>query len=271
MSGTGTHKGRPMGRPPIDLAGQTFGTLATLRRDPGLGWLCRCSACGAEARYPTDNLRRGYAQCPCQPGKRMGRPPLSAEERLRRKNERVEQAAATEKLRHPPDAMRYEDDPAAIADLGGCYPRDLTGLPFGQLVVTGKSPWEPNGWRVSCDCGLHTVRTRQELVGGRSKSCGCGQKRTQFVSPQFPSLAAGQQFGRLTVVERVDHPKSSRQGAFYRCACECGGETVTKASHLRSEHTRSCGCRTQETQFQPGSNEPPLAAPEHSGRQPANG
>lgn len=76
-----------------------------------------------------------------------------------------------------PDAMHYEDDPVAVADLSGCYPRDLTGMRFGQLVVTGKSPWGPNSWRVSCDCGLHTVRTRQELLSGSDTSCcGCEPK-----------------------------------------------------------------------------------------------
>lgn len=163
-----------------------------------------------------------------------------------------------------PALGHYEDDPAAVADLGGRYPRDLTGLRFGKLQVTGKSRLESDRWWVNCDCGSRTTCARKSLISGQTKSCGCGE--TQFTSPMAPSLM-GQTFGRLTVVERVAHAQEDRRGAFYRCRCECGGETVTKATHLRSGHSTSCGCKSQETQFQPGSNEPPLAAPEHAARQ----
>lgn len=50
----------------------------------------------------------------------------------------------------------------------------------------------------------------------------------------------GQKFGRLTVIEQV---KNDRRGnARWRCSCDCGGETTTRGSSLRSGHTQSCGC-----------------------------
>ena len=50
---------------------------------------------------------------------------------------------------------------------------------------------------------------------------------------------AGQQFGRLTVIERVESPRAQAQ---WRCVCDCGKETVVRSQDLRSGHTKSCGC-----------------------------
>lgn len=80
--------GHRMGRPPRDLYGRHFGSLEALYRERTprgyRGWLCRCGECGDETVYATGDLLSGHARCRiCQP-KRMGRPPISAEERLRR-------------------------------------------------------------------------------------------------------------------------------------------------------------------------------------------
>lgn len=53
----------------------------------------------------------------------------------------------------------------------------------------------------------------------------------------------GQQFGRLTVVER----KGSIYGKpAWLCACSCGATVVVYAASLRKGHTRSCGCWQRE-------------------------
>jgi hypothetical protein len=52
----------------------------------------------------------------------------------------------------------------------------------------------------------------------------------------------GEKFDRLTVLERLPfdplHPLHVR----YRCRCDCGKETITRAGRLKNGHTRSCGC-----------------------------
>lgn len=50
---------------------------------------------------------------------------------------------------------------------------------------------------------------------------------------------AGQRFGRLTVIERVESPRAQAQ---WRCVCDCGKETVVRSQDLRNGHTKSCGC-----------------------------
>lgn len=54
----------------------------------------------------------------------------------------------------------------------------------------------------------------------------------------------GQRFGHLTVLERVDNQvgKNGKTNVVYRCRCDCGEETVVRATALRSGATTSCGC-----------------------------
>jgi hypothetical protein len=76
------------GRSPRNLYDQKFGALEVLyrARDPkgNRGWLCRCSECGGETVHSAGDLTSGRTRCTiCHP-RRNGRPPLPAEERLRR-------------------------------------------------------------------------------------------------------------------------------------------------------------------------------------------
>jgi hypothetical protein len=56
---------------------------------------------------------------------------------------------------------------------------------------------------------------------------------------RFSNLA-GQHFGRLTAIKLA----GKTEGGNYRweCSCECGKSVVVVGGHLRSGHTKSCGC-----------------------------
>lgn len=59
----------------------------------------------------------------------------------------------------------------------------------------------------------------------------------------------GLSFGRLTVIKEDGkhvYP-SGRTDLRYVCRCSCGRETSVLGVHLRSGHTRSCGCLRKET------------------------
>lgn len=56
---------------------------------------------------------------------------------------------------------------------------------------------------------------------------------------QFIDLT-GKIYGRLTVIERVK--MQNKKEAYWRCACACGEEIITRGSSLRNAHTTSCGC-----------------------------
>lgn len=65
----------------------------------------------------------------------------------------------------------------------------------------------------------------------------------------------GQQFGKLTVIERVHRidPTIKHPATFWKCRCECGNEAVVRGGHLVSGHTKSCGCFGSEVRIQNGS------------------
>lgn len=48
----------------------------------------------------------------------------------------------------------------------------------------------------------------------------------------------GLRFGKIVVVEYAH----AHNGAYWRCACDCGGVTIVKGYHLRAGMTKSCGC-----------------------------
>lgn len=59
--------------------------------------------------------------------------------------------------------------------------KDLVGRRFGQLVVVSKSTERsPAGrikWDCLCDCGATKTVIGNDLVTGKSTSCGCARSR----------------------------------------------------------------------------------------------
>lgn len=54
----------------------------------------------------------------------------------------------------------------------------------------------------------------------------------------------GQRFGRLTVLSLEG--KDAGQNTTWRARCDCGKETVTRGSQMKSGRTVSCGCANPE-------------------------
>lgn len=50
----------------------------------------------------------------------------------------------------------------------------------------------------------------------------------------------GQRYGKLTVLAPAENVGGRTA---WRCRCDCGREAVVKTVHLRSGHTKSCGCQ----------------------------
>ncbi len=131
--------------------------------------------------------------------------------------------------------------------------KDLTGVKFGRLSVVERMLTTLNGkvrWRCVCDCGGEAVVCGRHLRSGHTQSCGC-LKRERTAEAKLKDIA-GRRFGRLVVVDRA--PNSRLGEARWRCACDCGGETVVCGYNLRSGITQSCGC-LQRTHLQSNSPE----------------
>lgn len=54
----------------------------------------------------------------------------------------------------------------------------------------------------------------------------------------------GQKFGKLLVLERAENriQPSGQKKTQWLCKCECGKNIVVAMTHLKSGHTKSCGC-----------------------------
>ena len=119
------------------------------------------------------------------------------------------------------------------------------GNKYGKLTVVKRVANKNNKvmWLCQCDCGNTVEVAGASLRNGNTKSCGCYQK--EQASKNSLIDLTGQIFGLLTVLERDNSkPKGHGRQTFWKCKCECGRIVSVTTSHLRSGHTKSCGCYT---------------------------
>ena len=167
-------------------------TQATAQRKNGYTvWRCRCD-CGEEVLLDTRTLQRGTVRdCGCKtkikPGQRditglrFGR--LTAQYPLSARD-----ASGAAVWHCTCDCGGTIDAPLHQLTAGyrkscGClsHPpvRDYVGKRFSKLLViayAGKADGQ-HLWRCRCDCGNETVVRQTYLQSGKTKSCGCLQKR----------------------------------------------------------------------------------------------
>lgn len=58
--------------------------------------------------------------------------------------------------------------------------------------------------------------------------------------PSAGRVKAGEKYGHLTVSERAGY--NAGGAILWRCACDCGGETMARPWDLRTGNKKSCGC-----------------------------
>lgn len=117
--------------------------------------------------------------------------------------------------------------------------RDLTGQKFGRLTVLYELPERKNGkiqWRCRCDCGNEKDVLSTSLTSGHTQSCGCLQKEKTSAANKRNIDLVGHRFGRLVVLSR------STTSAKWVCRCDCGNLVEVTTTHLKTGHTKSCGC-----------------------------
>lgn len=107
--------------------------------------------------------------------------------------------------------------------------KDLTGQKFGRLTVISYNGHR--SWHCKCDCGRETDVVTDNLINGRTTSCGHHLKnKDQFID------ISGRTFGYLTAIKYVGGNK-------WLCKCVCGNYTIKDSQHLRRSDTISCGCK----------------------------
>ncbi len=51
----------------------------------------------------------------------------------------------------------------------------------------------------------------------------------------------GKKFGRLHVISQVEKRNKNR-AVYWECKCDCGNTKIVTGNHLKTGHTKSCGC-----------------------------
>ena len=124
------------------------------------------------------------------------------------------------------------------------------GVPDSKLTVlylVSKKGENPKKWHCKCECGNEFDATGTLIRNGNTKSCGCLIMETARINGGYTNLV-GKKFGKLTVIEQSSSKKSNngRSQMQWICKCDCGNYTTVTTSHLKSGHTRSCGCLQHE-------------------------
>lgn len=113
---------------------------------------------------------------------------------------------------------------------------------FGMLEVT--SFFKKGKYKYAachCDCGKESEVIYSNLLGGRTKSCGCLSDKNK---KKFKDLS-GKKVGFLTVLTPTNQRKSGC--IVWKCQCKCG-EIVYKPSRILSRNeVKSCGCLRNKT------------------------
>ena len=123
--------------------------------------------------------------------------------------------------------------------------KDITNQRFGNLIAIENTGKRDNGrnliWLCKCDCGNTCEVSGNNLRTGHTKSCGCLKqiKCSEIGKKQTIVDEINNQYGKLTVIE-FDSIKNHI--AYWKCRCKCGNEIIVAGNHLRSGHTKSCGC-----------------------------
>lgn len=121
--------------------------------------------------------------------------------------------------------------------------KDLTGKRFGRLIAISRvgNSGRRTVWKCRCDCGASKDILSDNLVGRRTRSCGCLSSEAK--SQRKLINLVGKKFGKLTVLERLKNPNSAKnKSAYWKCICSCGEFKNTYSYNLLRGFTNSCGC-----------------------------
>ena len=120
--------------------------------------------------------------------------------------------------------------------------QQIIGKKFGMLTAIKMVERRKHHlyYLFKCDCGNEKIISKESVVEGRTKSCGCITK--ELNSNRCVIDLTGQKFGRLTVIQ-YDH---SKNGTYWLCQCDCGKTKVIKGTSLTGKLTTSCGCKSRE-------------------------
>ena len=106
---------------------------------------------------------------------------------------------------------------------------DIAGQRSGKVVALERSEQVRRGvhlWLCRCDCGKEFYTEAYRIRNGSLQSCGCSRnahKRKDL---------AGQRFGKLIAVRRLDEKRGRNASYLWLCRCDCGREIKASTDNL---------------------------------------
>lgn len=119
----------------------------------------------------------------------------------------------------------------------GFSEQELIGKTFGKMTVLSiyKDGSNAKKCLCRCECGHEKEAYLSNLMGGRTRSCGCsagGRKNKKDIT--------GKRFGLLVAIRPT---KERRTGSVvWECRCDCGNIVLWSRKELLSRRTPNCGC-----------------------------
>lgn len=112
---------------------------------------------------------------------------------------------------------------------------------FGRLTIISSDVPRAKGhkqrFKCKCECGNEKIARRDDLLQGKTKSCGCLKKTP---------IDIGYRCGKLVVIGIAPARGSHR---VFLCQCDCGSppKEIRGTSLIGKNLTKSCGCIWRET------------------------
>lgn len=84
-------------------------------------------------------------------------------------------------------------------------------------------------------CNRNVDMLYPSIKNRKYNGCGCERDKNFIPKPRLIKDITGQRFGYCVAIERLSNGK-------WLCLCDCGKTFSATLSHLKSGHTKSCGC-----------------------------
>jgi hypothetical protein len=118
--------------------------------------------------------------------------------------------------------------------------KDLTSKQFGVLVALyremdrGRSKWV-----CQCRCGKRKLIRQEDLLTGKTKSCGCARLQLKKAKAERKYSLVNRRFGCLLVLWKSRTKKG--RAMMWDCRCVCGNMVSVAGTNLRLEKIKDCG------------------------------
>lgn len=122
------------------------------------------------------------------------------------------------------------------------------GAVIGRWTVLDSSEINRKGerkWLCRCECATERYVLERSLRYGGSVSCGCF-RRERADEANSPDLT-GRQFGKLTVIRKLENANSG--ATRWLCKCSCGADYVVNGSLLMTGRRSRCPGKAHQKKY----------------------